>query len=394
VDQEERPGGQGEELILRLGAVRPRHLGLAVVILVVAVAVIWPARRRRVEAWVLYQVFDQVPPPLVAGLHGRLFLGNHEGNPPGSLITGVCGSSVDQAGVDRAAGLLRPLLAAARATGVPIRLLVVPTAPRLYPEDLPPPYAAECEHAVPAADRLVAALADPAVIYPASPMLAMKSQFEVVPLHHFHWAGEAPLRVAELVAADLGLPRVLDLALHDDVRRSDLDGYDRGMGAQSYIREPSLAPAGVAVCEGGRRCPAAPDPAIAMYTRPGPGRVLVVADSFGDEIGGDFTEFAGQVWLLRMNLALARPPDALADLAIRHFAPDAIVIVYHDASALALDGPSRQSLEATTSLFRAAAQDEVRRAPSLAVPTGRSRTTVNLGDSLLDLLEPEAPAAQ
>ncbi len=356
MDQEERPGGQGEELIPRFGAIRPRHLGLAVVILVVAAALIWPARRRRVEAWVRYQVFDQVPPPLVAGLHGRLFLGNHGGSPAGSLITGVCGGSVDQAAVDRAAGLVRPLLAAARAIGVPVRMLVVPTAPRLYPEDLPPPYAAQCAQAKPAADRLVAALADPAVIYPAAPMLAMKAQFEAIPLHHFHWAGEAPLRVAELVADSLGLSRGLELPLHDDNRRSDLDGFNRGMGAQSHLRQPSLAAAGVAVCEGGRRCPTALDPAIVTYTRPGPGRLLVVADSFGDEIGGDFSEFAGQVWLLRMNLALAETPGALADVAIRRFAPDAIVVVYHDAGALALDVPARMSLEAATALFRAAAK--------------------------------------
>ena len=304
-----------------------------------------------------YHAFGEVPPPLVAGLHGRLFLGNHEGGAFGSLITDVCGSSVGPPQVDRAAGLLRPLLDAARNTGVPVRLVIVPSAPRLYPEDLPPPYAALCAHAVPAADRLVATLADPAVIYPVAAMLAMKPRFDVIPLHHFHWAGEAPLRVAELVGADLGLPRMLDLPLHDDNRRSDLDGYDRGIGVQSRIRTPSLA--GFDVCEGGRRCPAAPDPSIATYTRAAPGRVLVMADSFGDEMGGDFTEFAGKVWLLRMNLGLARPPAVLARLAIRDFAPQAIVIVYHDAGALALDAPSRLSLEAATAILRAGAKEAV-----------------------------------
>jgi hypothetical protein len=339
---------------LRLGAFRLRHLWLAVIVLVALSALIWPSRRRRVEAWVRYQVFNLAPPPLVAGLHGRLFLGNHAGGSPGSLIRTLCGTLMDQAGVDRAVGLWRPLLAAARATGIPVRLLVVPTAPRLYPEDLPQPYAAECEHATPPADRLVAALSDPTVIYPVDAMLAMKSQFEAIPRHNFHWAGEAPLRVAELVASGMGLSRALDLPLHDDNRRSDMDSYNRGMEAESHIREPSLAQAGVAVCEAWRHCPTSPDPAIETYTRAGPGRVLVIADSFGDAIGGDFTEYAGQVWVLRMNLALDANPAALAALAIHHFAPDAIVIVYHDAGALGIDGPATRSLGAVTAILRAA----------------------------------------
>ena len=279
---------------------------------------------------------------MIAGLHGRLFLGNHEGSPPGSLITGLCGGPMDAA-----VARLRPLLAAAKGLGVPARLLVVPTAPRLYPEDLPPPYACPA----PLADRVVAALGDPAALYPIDAMLAMKPRFDVVPRVHFHWAGEAPLRVAEWVGAGLGLRQALALPLRDDNRRSDLDGYDRGMGAHSRIREPSLA--GVAVCEGGRRCPAAPLPAIVTYSRPGPGRILVVADSFGDAVAGDFIEFAGQVWLLRMNLALAEPPGAVADVAIRRFKPDAVIVVYHDAGALGLDPASRLSLAAATAILEA-----------------------------------------
>ena len=79
----------------------------------------------------------------------------------------------------------------------------------------------------------------------------------------------------------------------------------------------------------------------------------MIADSFGDAIGADFTEFAGQVWLLRMNLALHSPPAPIAALAIAGFRPDAIVIVYHDAGALALDEASRLSLAATTAILQA-----------------------------------------
>ena len=109
------------------------------------------------------------------------------------MIADICGTRVDPAAIARAAGLIRPVLAAGRATELPFRLLIVPTAPRIYPEDLPP--GTPCSE--PAADRLVAALNDRAVIYPVAEMQALKSQFEVLPRHHFHWAGEGPLRVAE-----------------------------------------------------------------------------------------------------------------------------------------------------------------------------------------------------
>ena len=328
----------------RWGRAAGAGAGIAVAILGV-LAVSWPDSRRRVEAWVSYHALGQVPPPLIAGLHGRLFLGNHAGDPFGSLITGVCNTS--PAAVARAASLLRALLAAAEGLRVPFRLLLVPTAPVLYPEDLPPPY--ECP--APGLPRLTATLGDKAVIDPLETMRAMKPQFDAIPRTHFHWAGEAPLRVAEQVASSLGLAQTLQLPLHDDNRRSDLDGYDRGIGAHDRIREPTLA--GIAVCEGGRRCPAAPDPAITTYTRPGAGRILVIADSFGDAIGASFIEFGGQVWLLRMNLALHTPPAALAAVAIAGFRPDAIVIVYHDAGALALDEASRLSLAAATAILRA-----------------------------------------
>ena len=319
----------------------------AVLVLAIMVVLIAPNRRHRVEAWLRYRLFDEVPAPIIAGLHGRLFLGNHGNDPPGSLINEVC--RTDPAVIAPAVALLRPLLAAAKATGIPARLVIIPTAPRVYPEDLPPPYA--CSN--PGVDQAVARLADPAVLYPLDLMVAMKPHFDAIPRVHFHWAGEAPLRVAEWVGADLGLKRTLELGLYADNRRSDMDGFNRGMAAESHIRTPSAAAAGVVECQGGRRCPTAPLPAVVTYTRPGAGRILVMADSFGDDIGVDFTEFAGSVWLLRMNYALRDQPGPVADKVIHDFKPEAIVIVYHDAGALGVDPVAQMSVRAATAILAA-----------------------------------------
>ena len=296
---------------------------------------------QRALHWVAYRLTGNLPPPLVVGRNGRVFLGNHPGEAAGSLIADVCGAGIDAGAIAHAANALRPLLAAGQATGLPFRMLIVPTAPRLYPEDLP--VGTPC--ASPAADRLVAALHDDAVIYPVAPMEALKPRFDVLPRHHFHWAGEGPLRVAELVADAMGLTRTLTLPLRPDNRSSDLRGFYPGMGLHDRIGTPFLKAAGVAQCTGAACDPAAPDD-IVVYRRDGPGRLLVIGDSFGDEIGGDFSEYAGTVWLVRMNLAMAHPPA----LAALH--PDAIVVVYHDAGALALDAASQASLAAATTLLR------------------------------------------
>ncbi len=330
---------------------RLHRAAFALFLLLGAALVIAPPSVRRTEAWLRYRLLGKAPPPVLVGRHGRLFLANHASGAPGALITAVCGSSVDDPAVARAAGHIRPVLAAARTAGVPVRFLIVPTAPRLYPEDLPPAYAHACDPpAVPAADRLVALLHDPAVVYPVPQMLALKAQFDVLPRKQFHWAGEGPLRVAEAVAERMGLQRSLTLPLRAENRGSDLNPFNPGMGAHSRIREPFLHGAGVAECAGARCAETLPDPIVA-YSRPGPGRILVLGDSFGDELGQAFSEYAGLVWLVRMDLVVTEPPDPAVAARVRAFHPDAIVIVYHDDGALALDAASQISLAAVQALL-------------------------------------------
>ena len=314
-------------------------------LLVIGGAWLWqPLPVQQAEHWANYRLTGYLPPPLVIGRNGRVFLGNHDGSPPLSLIRDVCGAGVERPAIDRAASTLRPVLAAGRATGLPFRFLIVPTAPRIYPEDVPP--GIPCSDW--SADRLVHALNDPDLAYPVTQMQDLKPRFDVLPRRHFHWAGEGPLRVAEFVAGGMGLQRATTLALRPDNRSSDLNGFYQGVGLHDRIGTPDLRAAGVSQCWGTRCNPAIPE-SIVAFTRPGPGRMLVIADSFGDEIGGDFSEYAGQVWLVRMNLAV-ETPDAVAT-ALRSFHPDAIVVVYHDAGALALDLPSQNSLALTARLL-------------------------------------------
>ena len=317
---------------------------LVSLVLLAAILSLRLAPIQRAEAWLNYRLTGYVPPPLVVGQHGRLFLGSHPGGLPGSLISDVCGSTVGSHVIERAVSAVRPVLAAGHATGLPFRFVMVPTAPRIDPQDLPP--GTPCSD--PAADRFVAALNDPAVIYPLALMQALNQHFDVLPRHHFHWAGEGPLRVAEFVANTMNLPRELTLSLRPDNRSSDLNGFYPGLGLHDRLNTPNLPAAGVKQCDAGCQPPL---PAgVVSFTHAGPGRLVVLADSFGDELAGNFSEFAGQVWLVQMNVALLAPPAPLA-AAIHGFRPTGIIVAYHDAGALALDPASQGSLAAVATLL-------------------------------------------
>ena len=67
-----------------------------------------PPAVQRAKAWLAYRLAGAVPPPLVVGRNGRLFLGNHSGSPPNSLIEAVCGNTVSDATVRHGRRRRRP----------------------------------------------------------------------------------------------------------------------------------------------------------------------------------------------------------------------------------------------------------------------------------------------
>ena len=312
----------------------------------------------RLNNWLRWQVFGEIATPrILIGRNGRLFLAGHDDGQP-TLINDLCGVGVSDAAIDRSADIIVRSLERVRAAGFDAALLLVPTAPRLYPEDIPEPFATACADLRPPVDRIVAlATHSPVgadVIYPLGLMLSFKGRFEPIPRRHFHWAGEAPVRVAEAVAeGQWQLPRTLTLPLRAIGRASDLNGLNPGMGASDPIREPDVRAVGIRNCTG-TGCgsiegltPGA-EFALERYTRPTPGpRLLIVADSFGDEISRNFLEQFGEVWrVVTNNLAALAPADRrlLADTLRARFQGERVLYIYHDAAAL--DG-----LDVMTDLF-------------------------------------------
>jgi hypothetical protein len=306
----------------------------------------------RLNNWLRWHVFGEIGTPrIVIGRHGRLFLAAHDaanakGQP--TLITDLCGVGATAPALDAAARSIVETLTRVRAAGFDPTLLVVPTAPRLYPEDIPAPLDAACAGLRPPVDRIASRVARSdvagAFLYPVDLMLGFKPGFEPIPRRHFHWAGEAPLRVAEYVAEEhWHLPRSLTLPLRSVGRSSDLNGLDPGMGASDRIREPDVRAVGVRSCVGAACGPIDGLPpgatfALERYTRPEPGpTLLIVADSFGDEISRNFLEQFGEVWhVMTNNLSALSPADrqALAAFLATRFQGQKLLFVYHDAAAL------------------------------------------------------------
>lgn len=301
----------------------------------------------RLNDWLRWQVFGEIASPrIVIGRHGRLFLAAHDNDEP-TLITDLCGVGITGQQIDAAADTIIRTLGRVRAAGFDASLLLVPTAPRLYPEDIPEPLATACAGLEPPVDRVVARVrasdVGPDVIYPVDLMLAMKPAVEPIPRHHFHWAGEAPVRVAEDVAeGHWHLPRTLALPLRPIGRSSDLNNLNPGMGASDPIREPDVRAVGIKSCSGTACGPIegltpGAEFALERYTRPAPGpRLLIVAD-FGDEIARNFLEQFGEVWRIATNnLAALSPADrrVLSDELQSRFRGERVLYIYHDAAGL------------------------------------------------------------
>ena len=296
--------------------------------------------------WLRWRAFGELATSrIVVGRNGRLFLGAHDGSPPNSLLLPICGVGVDDATVEAAADSARRLLDRGRLASRDATLLIIPSAARLYPEDLPATLAARCATARPAVDRIVERLGHTdiaaRVVYPLVLMERLKKGFDVIPRPNFHWAGEAPLRVAEdLAETRWGMARSLTLPLRAGRGASDLNYVNPGLAATSPINEANTRAAGVRSCVGRACGPIGGHdiPALEIYRRPAPGEaLLVIADSFGDEIARTFTEQFGAVWLPRANTLANEPPAVAAAMLAATLAalPTArVLVIVHDANLL------------------------------------------------------------
>jgi hypothetical protein len=295
-----------------------------------------------------YRLFGEVESDQVLfGRRGRLFLTSHPGHSPFSLIDAVCGVGIDAAEIRDSARVMAKLLEDARQLVPRSMFIAVPTAPVLYPEDLPPWLAARCGNASPALPAIRDALAAgwPALsgrmLYPIDTVREVKRSGAAIPRSDFHWSGIAAKAVVEAASeGPLGMAKRRDIAEHASVAPSDLSGFVPGLTLHSPGTIPDFESAGIRACYGASCLPElAPFASVLRdvgYFRWASGdgaTLLLVSDSFGLHTAGYFAEYFSRV--IHVNIEYERlsaeQQQRLRNVLFARFKPDAMVVLFHDA---------------------------------------------------------------
>lgn len=262
----------------------------------------------RVSAASKRQTFaEPISKQVVVGRRGRVFLGNHSGAAPYSLIEEACGIGVSTADVAQVRTRLIDQLQRRRDSTERTLIVIVPTAPVLYPEDLPEWLHSQCVQNVPPAQRLMETWPrsmEGRLYFPLAEMLSLKKTMDAIPKTNFHWHGSAPHGVARMLAGRFfGRQQSLTVNAEPRVVRSDIAYLSPGVEWVNEVMEPDFESAGVVVCRGSQCFPelaelSRSDWEVSTYRRETTGtgsKLLVLADSFGAGIAGYFVEYFDQV---------------------------------------------------------------------------------------------------
>lgn len=297
----------------------------------------------------LFRVFGQfASAQILTGQNGRIFLASHiagEAN-RNSLIYQSCGVQQPEATLDRIASGWAELLARTAGSAPDTRAVIVPSSAALYPEQLPPWLARLCASGrrmtAAVKERLPADLRD-RFIDPYPVLAGLGSAKPAIPRRNFHWAGVGPLHTAAWVAeAVLGRAPAAALPGQDAMMPSDLSGFFPGLSLTQPIFEADYAAAHIAPCLG-YPCftELDGDERVLLDVRKyrnanAPGRLLLLTDSYGAFVAGGFAPYFAEVWQLSINDLPLLSPESRARLhahLITEFAPDVVLLLFHDGSA-------------------------------------------------------------
>ncbi|MBC7859895.1 MAG: hypothetical protein H7Z39_14205 [Burkholderiaceae bacterium] len=254
--------------------------------------------------------FGQFPTiQVISGRDGRIFLSSHGTSlPEYSAITIPCG--VTPTAPERVAGLLNGLHQSFLREGIDARIMIVPSAPIIYPEALPAWLEARCRKAAsPVESALASAQLEAqtlnAIYYPKTEMLALKERVAVFPKSWFHWGGAGPREVAGLSAEHFWKIRRLEgAAIAETLNRvpSDIGHLFPGVNLTSEVEFPDHPRSGIEACLGPKCFPSLGVAAdklqeMAFYRNAGAPhqRLIILSDSFGRYIASWYPRYFKEV---------------------------------------------------------------------------------------------------
>ncbi|NHZ89361.1 hypothetical protein F2P45_10090 [Massilia sp. CCM 8733] len=298
-----------------------------------------------------FKLFREFPTvQMAAGRHGRYFLSAHNTSMrPYQALTTICSRArADDANVAH----LNRLFRAFRGAGLDPKLLVVPSAPQVYPEDVPRFLERECASAVNPIDAMLASgrlerTAAAAIFYPLSEMREIKKSALLFPKTWFHWTGDGLDQVARLSLTHFW-QRPLDqapaLAQNKRIQRADVSHLFDGVLLESETIEPDLDKSGVKGCWGGACYPEIADITeilgdVSRFDNPRAPRrrLLIISDSFGSKVSAWYARYYARVEQFATNEVGRLTPAQLAAFKAylyRERADTDILFLYHDGGAL------------------------------------------------------------
>lgn len=299
-----------------------------------------------------FKLFQQFPSiQMTAGRHGRYFLAAHGTNvPPYQALTNVCGT-LSQAHPSTIPHLNR-MFVGFKELGFDPKLLVIPSAPLVYSEDVPGWLEADCASSDTPVTRVMnspklAPAARAKMLFPLAEMREIKKTATLYPATWFHWSGMGLDGVARLSLQHFWR-RDLTQALPMKIRRrdmpSDVSHLFDGVTLSSEIEEPDLEASQVIGCFGEHCYPELGEAAkivsdLNRFDNPHAPqrRLLMITDSFGAKIAPWYANYYGRVEQFATNNVEKLTPEQLDQIKTYFFRDAAntdLLVLYHDGGAM------------------------------------------------------------
>ncbi len=295
-----------------------------------------------------YRLFHQFPTAQVLqGKNGRILLASHS-NQMGnfSAIQDVCGYQFhDLPALVKQLNLFGSTM---RQQQLDANLLIAPTAPVIYPEDIPDWLAIRCQgKSVP----MEMALKDPELVdgkklfYPRTELLAAKAKYSIFPKTWFHWAGSGPR-----IAADLSMQRFWQSDLQSSpvlktsmsIEASDIARLFPGLRLNSDVETVNFSASGIKACHGAICYPQLPGIAEKLWgihryrnAQAKLPRLVMITDSFGPGLGPWYARYYQDVIQIATNDFNRLSPTEMRHLKQFLFHSSGaqhLLFVYHDAT--------------------------------------------------------------
>lgn len=349
--------GSGEQRALAPAPATPRSLEQALAWPALAEAWSndhfgWRTRMVRFYGRLRHDLFGRFPTnQVIAGREGRIFLTAHNDLGERYELLVACGWKFD-----RDAGTIADLNrfeSTVRAHGIDARLLVVPSGPVVYSEELQPWQTERCRpENVPLARLLAAPELSPQarelIYFPLTEMRAMRERVMFFPKNYFHWAGAGAAAVAAMTerhfwgrGEETGPP----IPLVGQVQPSDVHWMFPGIKHNSVVEDPDFKGTTITPCYGPACFPELRPvmdklQVVGRYRNSAPGlgpRLVVITDSFGYAGGPMFSRYHREVVHVSTNSLPAldeREREQLRKLLFVPGSDDEVLFLYHDATVL------------------------------------------------------------